>query len=107
MNSYQVKVERDSACMGDDADAPHSYQFNLPRDATLNDVFTHLASRRYLASVAGKNHSWEAIVGEKPLAMIMANNHVPEASALLSNRISAYVTDEVLRLYFKYNSAAT
>lgn len=107
MSKYLVKVERDSVCMGDDIDAPHSYSFRLPCEATLNDVFTHLAGKRYLASVAGRNHSWEAIIDKRSLALFKANNQEPEVSASLSNKISEYVKDGILVVRFKYNSATT
>jgi hypothetical protein len=105
MNEYLIKVERDSVCMGDDVNAPHSYSFKLPCDAILNDVFTHLAGKRYLASVAGRDHSWEAITGKKSLAKFVANNKEPEASARLSNKVSDYESEGVLHVRFKYNSA--
>jgi hypothetical protein len=107
MNEYLVKVERDSVCMGDDIDAPHSYSFKLPREATLNDVFKHLAGKRYLASVAGRNHSWEAMIDNKSLARFIANNPEPEPSVSLSTKISVYVNEGALLVCFKYNSAAT
>jgi len=93
--------------MGDDVDAPHSYSFKLPRDASLRDVFKHLAVKRYLASVAGRNHSWEAIIGKNSLARFLANNREPEASASLSAKVSKYEKDGVLYVRFKYNNATT
>jgi hypothetical protein len=107
MDGYLIKVERDSVCMGDDVDAPHSYSFKLPLDASLSDVFKHLAGKRYMASVAGRNHSWEAIIGKKSLAKFLANNQEPEASASLSAKVSTYEKDGVLHVRFKYNSATT
>ena len=107
MHEYLIKVERDSVCMGDDIDAPHSYSFKLPSDSSLSDVFKHLADKSYLASVAGRNHSWEAIVGDKSLARFLANNREPEASASLADKLSEYEEDGVLHVRFKYNSATT
>lgn len=107
MNEYLIKVERDSVCMGDDVNAPHSYSFNLPSDATLKEIFEHLASKRYLASVAGKNHSWEAVIGKKSLAVFIGNNKNPEGSSTLRNNISKYASKGILNVRFKYNSATT
>ncbi|TRO25491.1 hypothetical protein EQ831_24635 [Pseudomonas sp. ALS1279] len=107
MAEYLIKVERDSVCMGDDIDAPHSYSFKLPCDASLSDVFEHLAGKRYLASVAGRNHSWEAIICNKSLAKFLANNREPEASVSLAAKLSKYEKDGVLHVHFKYNSATT
>lgn len=107
MDEYLIKVERDSVCMGDDVDAPHSYSFKLPCDSSLSDVFKHLAGKRYLASVAGRNHSWEAIIGKTSLAKFLANNREPEATASLSAKVSKFEKDGVLHVRFKYNSATT
>lgn len=107
MDGYLIKVERDSVCMGDDVDAPHSYRFKLPLDASLSDVFKHLAAKCYLASVAGRNHSWEAIIDKKSMVKFLENNQEPEASVSLSAKLSEYEKDGVLHVRFKYNSAAT
>lgn len=107
MSEYCVMVERDSVCMGDDVDAPHSYSFTLPSDAVLNDVFVHLSKKHYLASVTGKNHSWEAIVGNETLAIFMGNSSMPNASSALHNKLSRYAKAGTLNVFFQYNSAAT
>ena len=105
MDTYLILAERDSVCMGDDATAPNAYSFNVSVDATLNDVFEHLAKKSYLASVAGKNHSWEAIANETSVAIIKGNNQFPQASPTLSHKVSQYTKGAVLRIYFVYNSA--
>jgi hypothetical protein len=107
MNEFFVEVERDSVCMGDDIDAPHSYIFKVPAHATLNEIFEHLARISYLATVAGRDHSWEAISGNKSLALFKGNNLQPEPSGTLSNSVSEYVSNGRLNIHFKYNSAAT
>lgn len=107
MNECLIKVQRDSVCMGDDVDAPHSYSFALPCDATLSELFEHLAIKRYLASVAGKNHTWEAVIGKKFVALFRGNNKNPEASFTLRNKVSKYANEGVLNVHFKYNSATT
>lgn len=105
MSGYQIDVERDSVCMGDDAHAPHSYSFKVSTQARLTDVFAHLASEAYLASVSGKNHSWEAFIQNENVALFKGNNRQPESSPVLSHEVSQYVHDGKLALYFKYNSA--
>lgn len=72
-----------------------------------SERFKHLAGKHYLASVAGRNHSWEAIVGNKSLARFLANSREPEASANLADKLSKYEKDGVLHVRFKYNSATT
>ena len=107
MTDYLVKVERDSVCMGDDIDAPHSYSFKVSSSSTLNEVFEHLGSKRYLASVAGKNHSWEAVIENNSVALFKGNNQLPEPTTALSKKISAYSSGPTLNIWFKYNSAAS
>ena len=105
MTECLVVLERDSVCMGDDADAPHSHSFKVPAEATLNEVFEVLGSRRYLPSVAGSNHSWEATAGGKFLAMFKGNSQRPEVSTALGTPVSDHASDGVLSIRFKYNSA--
>jgi len=93
--------------MGDDCNAPHSYSFKVSNSSPLSEVFEHLGSKRYLASVAGKNHSWEAIIENSLVAFFKGNNQLPEPSALLSTNVSLYAKKSILKIWFKYNSAAS
>jgi hypothetical protein len=107
MSDNLIEVERDSVCMGDDVDAPHSYSFKVSANTTLSEVFEHLARKHYLASVAGRNHSWEAIIGHDSLALFKGNNQQPEPSSALLNQVSQYSKKGILGIRFKYNSATT
>ena len=107
MNSFLIIVERDSVCMGDDVYAPHEYSFKLPESATLNEVFGHLAKESYLASVAGKNHSWEATISSEAVALFKGNSKTPEPSISLGTQLSKYVYDGRVNVNFKYNSSTT
>ena len=107
MNMILINVERDSVCMGDDVDAPHAYKFKLAEEATLTDIFSHLEKKRYLAGVAGKNHSWDALANGKKVAHFKGNNQAPENSGLLGNPVSKLAKDGQLKLEFIYNSATT
>jgi len=107
MNEYLITVERDSVCMGDNIDAPHEYIFNMPEDATLNNLFEHLAKENYLASVAGKNHSWEATVNDKVIALFRGNIKTPVPSNFLATQISKFAKNGKMNVNFKYNSATT
>ncbi len=107
MDKFQVQVERDSVCMGDDVKAPHSYRFTLPHNASLLDLFEHLAKKHYLASVSGVNHSWDAIVNGNCVASFKGNNKKPEASENLANELSSYTKNGILNMWFNYNSSAT
>lgn len=107
MSEYVVNVERDSVCMGDDVDAPHSYSFRVSSTATLKDIFVHLSREGYLASVAGRNHSWQATINDQPVAVFLGNNRTPEPSALLANEVSQYAHIGCINLQFRYTSATT
>jgi len=107
MTEYVVKVERDSVCMGDDCDAPHSYSFNVSSNSTLSEVFNHLERKKYLASVAGQNHSWEAIIENRSVALFKGNSKYPEPTAALSKQVSSYANNSILNIWFKYNSATS
>lgn len=106
MNDFLIKVERDSVCMGDDADAPHAYSFSALGTTRLDEIFEHLAHQHYLASVAGKNHSWDAIIGNESLARFEGNSQIPEPSSTLSTPVSTYAIGSVVHIYFQYNSAS-
>ncbi|RYG09454.1 MAG: hypothetical protein EOO07_23845 [Chitinophagaceae bacterium] len=111
MSECEIEVERDSVCMGDDANAPHTYRFKISTQAMLNNVFDHLASEHYLASVGGKNHTWEATIGSpqgiqsQKIVLIKGNNQYPEPSSILSDEISSYASNGKLSIYFNYISA--
>lgn len=107
MTEILIKVERDSVCMGDDCDAPHSYIFKISNNSALSEVFEHLERKRYLASVAGKKHSWEAVIENSSVAFFKGNNQIPEPSSVLSNKVSLYAKNSILEIWFKYNSAVS
>jgi hypothetical protein len=48
MNDFLIKVERDSVCMGDDADAPHAYSFSALGTTRLDEIFEHLARQQVI-----------------------------------------------------------
>ena len=93
--------------MEDDVDAPHSYEFIVSSNASLSDVFSHLEQKSYLASVAGFNHSWSAIVNAKTIASFKSNNKQPDTFSILKSTIAQYANDGVLKIRFKYKSSAT
>jgi hypothetical protein len=107
MNEIHIKCERDSVCAGDDVDAPHSYKFTVPENADLGEIFTHLEKKRYLALVAGLNHSWEAVIGKQTVATFKGNNRSPEVSEYLNQKVRKFIHDGHVNVFFKYNCAST
>jgi hypothetical protein len=57
MRKISINVQRDSVCMGDDYNAPHTVNFSVFDDKSLKDVFNYLAKHGYLAKIVGKHHS--------------------------------------------------
>ena len=107
MSKLQVQVTRDSVCMGDDIDAPHSYSFSLNSSVTLAELFSHLERKNYLASVAGFNHTWSAIINMRTVASFKGNNKKPEPNKTLSLPITKYADNGSVKIKFKYHSSAT
>ena len=107
MNNIEIQVTRDSVCMGDDVEAPHYYSFSAEASTSLSTIFSHLSSRNYLASVAGRNHSWSAVVNGDVVATFLGNSQIPVPSDSLNLAISALSTQNCLTIRFKYKSAAT
>ena len=91
--------------MGDDSDAPHFLQLELPEISTIQDLVDAIAARSYLAKVAGFDHQW----------ILLANNE--EASRLKGNDFEVLENGEVslsslalygaLKVHFKYSSSRT
>jgi hypothetical protein len=91
--------------MGDDSDAPHFLQLELPETSTIQDLVDAIAARSYLAKVAGFDHQW----------ILLANNE--EASRLKGNDFEVLENGEVslsclalngaLKVHFKYSSSRT
>lgn len=106
-NKFLVKIKRDSVCMGDDVSAPHYYTFKISAKATLNDIFKHLTKRKYLALIDGKNHSWEGIVNNQLVTVVLGNNQSPKRSPLLDSKVSNYAQNGEINVHFKYNSSTT
>jgi hypothetical protein len=67
--SITLRVERDSVCAGDDADAPHEKHFRLSADATLADTISVIIGEKYLASIAGGMATW-IVESNKSLAVV-------------------------------------
>ncbi len=106
MSALTINVTRDSVAAGDDIDAPHTYAFEMDAAVTLGEVFDHLATRRYLASVGGRGHSWVARIRGEVVAEFKANRHQPASTNLLKKPLSQWSVEGQLEMHFIYLSAA-
>ncbi|UOB75556.1 MULTISPECIES: hypothetical protein [Pseudoalteromonas] len=107
MREVSINVQRDSVCMGDDYNAPHTVNFSMFDDKSLKDVFNYLAKHGYLAKIAGKHHSWSCLVNGKVIAKFKGNNNIPEYDSSHNNPILELATNGRINAKFVYNSAAT
>jgi len=101
--TIRVHVTRDSVSMGDDVEAPHADTFEVPRDATLRDLFNHVAEAKYLAGVAGQNHFWTALIGGETVATFAGNDRSPQPSERLDDPVSRY--GGTVTIHFSYKAA--
>ena len=99
-----INIDRDSVCAADDV-YDHKRQLDYDGNITIRTVFEYLTKISYLPRVAGKAHSWNAIVGNQTIAVILANNNYPEDSNTLSIPIGNLANHDKVSIHFTYNSA--
>ena len=101
----RVKLTRDSVCMGDDSDAPHFLQLELPETSTIQDLVDAVDAHSYLAKVSGFDHQWILLVNNEEVSRLKGNDFgVPENGEV---RLSSLVVNEALKVHFKYSSSRT
>lgn len=101
----RVKLTRDSVCMGDDSDAPHFLQLELPETSTIQDLVDAIDARSYLAKVAGFDHQWILLANNEEVSRLKGNDfEVPDNGEV---SLSSLVVNEVLKVHFKYSSSRT
>lgn len=105
MADILVIAERDSVCLGDDIDVPHTCKFKVEPTLTLQDVIHHLLQKRYLPSVNGEKHIWSATINTQTIATILGNNNFTQATDMLSKPAIDFLVDGKLELYFIYQSS--
>jgi hypothetical protein len=96
-SEIEIKLTRDSVCMGDDVE-DHTKIIRVVAAMTTAETILRVAEK-YLANVAGSGHSWSCILNGTECAVIKGNcaniTSIADVSFL-----------EVNNLHFKYNSAA-
>lgn len=56
--TMRVVVQRDSVSMADDIQAPHSDDFEIPREMSLKDFFDQICFDRYLPGIITGEATW-------------------------------------------------
>jgi hypothetical protein len=64
----RIYVTRDSVCAGDDGDAPHVREFDLPGSADVSAAVEHVLGSGYLPSISGGQATW-SITSAIPVAI--------------------------------------
>nr|WP_086939397.1 hypothetical protein [Thaumasiovibrio occultus] len=100
----KIKLTRDSVSMGDDCAAPHALNMALPVAATLQQLADAIASRAYLARVAGCDHSWLLLVNGQQVATLRANRMTVAENG--GARLIDLALNGVVRVHFQYISSS-
>jgi len=67
--TVKLAMTRDSVCAGDDCDAPHDKELEIPSFLDP-EAFARAISTEYLPSVAGYGHSWTCVLNGRKIAVI-------------------------------------
>ena len=98
-SAVSVRLTRDSVCAGDDVDAPHERQAEVPRFTDPAELAAHLQSG-YLARVAGRGHSWSCRLNGRLVATVHGNG---ERILAQTGELSY---EPVNSVHFAYHSAS-
>ena len=98
-----IYVTRDSVCAGDDADAPHAREFDLPGTPEVSVVVEHLFGSGYLPSISGGQATW-SIVSAVPVAVAAQQWSKPKHFQLLRGLRDVDFASGTLRLHFNYHA---
>lgn len=64
----KLHITRDSVAAGDDVDAPHDREMDLPEGCTVEQAVTLIFEADYLANIVGGKATW-SIVSNRPIAV--------------------------------------
>ena len=93
----QLRLARDSVCMGDDVECHAKTLKIAPSVDTLAIIFD--VAKKYLPTIAGRGHSWDCILNNENVAIVEGNCRKIKSIA------KAILLIDSNSLYFKYNSA--
>jgi len=95
--NIQIKLTRDSVCMGDDIE-DHTKIINIALQYDTSNAIMSIA-KSYLPYVAGRGHTWDCYLNSEKIAII--NGNCTKITPLINALV--FVNDN--GLYFKYHSA--
>jgi hypothetical protein len=98
----RVYFSRDSVCAGDDSDAPHAREIELPADASIEAIVRGALKASPLASIAGGKATW-CVSSGLPLAVIAQEWSEPKFLHPIPPKLSDLDRrGEMVRLHFSY-----
>jgi hypothetical protein len=92
----RVRVTRDSVCAGDDGEAPHERNLEIPR-FTDPQALAEQLSASYLPTVAGVGHTWDCMLNGNLVGTLSHTGFLPSVHEL------AYADQN--HVHFIYRSA--
>jgi len=96
-----VKVDRSSVAMGDDA-YPHAETIDLPESTGIAEAVAYLRQHRFLASIAGGRATWLLEVNGKPTAVIAQQWAEPKFLTGPSDTLGSFGSE--VSLMFRYRA---
>ena len=96
MNAMIFNLTRDSVCIGDDVNAPHTKILSLSNYKISEHSIGEICLN-YLPNVAGVGHSWECHINNILIAIIRV-----EKIEIITDEIFLNENNE---MFFKYNSS--
>ena len=94
--TVRVAMTRESVCAGDDCDAPHHKELELPSFLDP-EAFARAVSADYLPSVAGYGHSWTCMLNGRKIAVI--------GTSRIEKLVAETPFDDDNKVHFVYHSA--
>jgi hypothetical protein len=93
---------RDSVCAGDDGDAPHAREIDVPGPFDAAGLLRAVLAAEKLPSIAGGQATW-CVASGVPLAVVAQQWPEPRMLSFLPPKLGDLDTDgETVRLHFSY-----
>ena len=102
MSNMKAYFTRDSVCAGDDGDAPHAAEIDLPNAVTIDALVTLVWQAAKLPSIMGGMATW-CVSSGIPLAVIAQQWPTPKRVGLMSPKLADLDwAGQTVRLHFSY-----
>ena len=97
----KVILQRASVAMGDDIDAPHTKEFEVPDGISVERIIKDYIRCGYLPIIAGGHATW-SVFSNIPLAIIAQEWIEPKTFFIPKNQLD--IQNDTLRLYVNYHA---